>query len=584
MPGHQPSKAPAGTAATFLASLASCMLLLHWGVAVAQRPPQPLPPVAASPGQPLDALDKDVSDLQAKAGNMERRLDGLSARVDSELKAATLRFEALAHSTDRAFNVLALLGALGSFVGGLMVVLTWLRGRRADERHRQDYERERRFYEESVFRERDFYEARAIEMEKRQKESHGQSLDLAHRSAEREATLLSTQIDGIQKLGGVIELVKKTFEAQHERSTDVDRIVARLSQMDAAMASFVKHFRNQYDHVRDLMLTFRGHSRMAWTRLTAQEEAVATRALTTFETIPSSTLDAILEDDEGRSRYELASIYQLLGVSAFYTNDVDAAVRMLERGVEIYGDQDAPAEHIFQQAFCSHFLGLVEKNWCDLDRPQEANMASAKRHLEEAARRLETKDGEFLTPLTLAEVLSYSDQSRSAAKTELDENIARMEKLKATRGLDDNQGALYARALLMRGNVDYLDGSVDQALAWYTRSYESGQNAYALLSMAQSTAADQAARATLFRQGLDLLEGPSGPLLKRETSVRVSALAWAVVAAREAHDPQVERYEKELVAATFDARPVGHRAPLFFCPLRKTQVTFDQLKETVMRR
>jgi tetratricopeptide (TPR) repeat protein len=323
---------------------------------------------------------------------------------------------------------------------------------------------------------------------------------------------------------------------------------------------------------------------MAWTRLTNQEEAVATRALTTFETIPLSVLDTILIEDQGKNRYELASIYQLLGVSAFYTNDIDAAVRCLERGLQIYGNEDAPAEHLFPQAFCSHFLGLAEKNWCHLDRPLEANIASAKRHLEEAARRLQTKEGEFLTPLTLAEVLSYSEQTREAARRELDNNIGRLDKLKNSGGLDANQDALYSRALLMRGNIDYLSGDLNQALTWYTRSHDHNRtNAYALLSMAQATPASESElRVTLFREGLALLEAPSGPLSKREPSVRISALAWAIIATREAVDTAgQDRYSRDLDAAGSYARPVGGRAPLFFCPVTKTLVMFDQLKKIV---
>jgi hypothetical protein len=348
---------------------------------------------------------------------------------------------------------------------------------------------------------------------------------------------------------------------------------------------------------------------MAWTRLTDQEEAVATRALTTFETIPQAVLNTILTEDGGKNRFELAYIYQLLGVSAFYSNDIDAAVHCLDEGLNIYGSEKVPPEHLFHQAFCFHFLGLIEKNWCDLKRPPEANLLSAQQHLEEAARRLQTKENEFLTPLTLAEVLSYSEQKREAAQTQLEDCIKRLASLKLKEesgskieldalldralqvkkkdsGLDDNQADLLGRALLMRGNIDYLNGDRGSARKWYSRSHDhNAQNAYALLSMAQATTnGEPELRAKLFRDGLNLLEDPSGPLSKHEASTRVSALAWANIAAREvADDAKTGKYTKELEAASSIGRPVGRRAPLFFCPVEKTMVTFDQLKETISK-
>ena len=546
----------------------------------------------------------DLTDLKAKEDMLDRRLDSLTIKVDSELKSAATQFEAIADSTNRAFTVLALLGAFGSFIGGLIVVLSWLRGRKVDERHRQDYERERQFYEASVFRERQFYEARGLDYEKRQNETHSLAIEIARKSADRESSsaaqqfqlgesflsrsgeMLSKQIDGIAKLGDVIELVRKTFDMQLTRVGDVDKLVTRFTQTDAVLNSFTEHFRNQYKHVRDLITTFKDHSRMAWTRLTNQEEAAATRALTTFETIPQMVLDTILTEDGGRSRLELASIYELLGISAFYTNDIDEAVRCLERGLQIYGSEDAPAEHLFPQAFCCHFLGLVEKNWCHLDRPAEANLASAQRHLEEAARRLQTKKNEFLTPLTLAEVLSYSEPTREAARSQLETCIERLTSLKEESGLDANQDALLGRALLMRGNIDYLNRDMNQALNWYGRANsQNAQSAYAILSMAQATTnGESEVRVERFRTGLKLLEGPSGPLSKREASTRISALAWANIAAREVADEAATgKYIKELEAAGSSARPVGRRVPLFFCPIEKTMVTFGQLRATMSK-
>jgi len=87
-----------------------------------------------------------------------------------------------------------------------------------------------------------------------------------------------------------------------------------------------------------------------------------------------------------------------------------------------------------------------------------------------------------------------------------------------------------------------------------------------------------------FRDGLSLLEGPSGAFSKHETSTRVSAFAWANIPAREIGDEAaMGKYTKELEAAAALARPVGGRAPLFFFPIEKTVVDFAHLKETISK-
>ena len=42
--------------------------------------------------------------------------------------------------------------------------------------------------------------------------------------------ILSQQVESITKLGGVIELVKKTFDMQLTRVSDVDKLLTRLGE------------------------------------------------------------------------------------------------------------------------------------------------------------------------------------------------------------------------------------------------------------------------------------------------------------------------------------------------------------------
>ena len=323
---------------------------------------------------------------------------------------------------------------------------------------------------------------------------------------------------------------------------------------------------------------------MDWTRLTEHEVTLASRALTIFDTIPRNVLDGILQEDDGKHKFEVAQLHQLLGVSAFYTNDIDAAARYLEQGLQIYGKDDAPAENLFPQAFCSHFLGLVEKNWCHLDRPPEANLGAARQHFEDAARRLRSREGEFLTPVTLAEVLSYSEQTWKDAHSHLDDVFLRFDRRRAAQqNIDANQNALYGRALLLKGNLLYLQADHVQALTWYSKAHDHDpKNPYAILSMAQATdSQQQILKKERFSEGLQSLVG-SEALHKRENAARLLAVAWAVVAAQNIDDrPALQRYLHEMDSATAYIRPVGGRAPLFFCPIAKKLVDFEQLRNNI---
>ncbi|HEY1757740.1 MAG TPA: hypothetical protein VGG72_20380 [Bryobacteraceae bacterium] len=577
---------------------------------VAQQGKGPAP----SKTVPSAQTDSDAADVVRRLDALQRRADELSERLDSELRAADKRFEGVTHSTDRAFNVLALLGAFGSFLGGLIVLLSWLRTRKSDKLQRSDYERERDFYENRVRateehnrtsyeRERTFYESRMAVIDQRNSDSQQIGLDLWRDRSQREDSttkqqlelgdsvlshsgdLLTKQIESITKLGDVIGLVEKTFNMQFTRVSDVDKLVTRLGETDAVISSFTKHFREQYKHVSDLMLTFNSHSRMDWTRLTEHEATLASRALTIFDTIPANVLEGILTEENGKHRYDIAHLYQLLGVSAFYTNDIDAATRYLERGLQIYGKEDAPTDYLFLQAFCSHYLGLVEKNWCHADRALDVNLSAARQHFEDAHRRLKNKEGEFLTPVTLAEVLSYSDQTWRDAHNELDNIVDRFEKRRtAKQGIDESQNALYGRALLLKGNIFYQQNDNKQAAIWFSRAKDHDpKNPYALLSLAQATAADDQDTSNAgFATGLaQLLE--SGALHKREHSSRLIAVAWAAIAARIADDINAaNRFVTEIEQAAAAVRPVGGRAPLFFCPITKKLVQFAQLKKNIV--
>jgi len=469
------------------------------------------------------------------------------------MDAANKRFDAVTHATDRVLNVFIWFGGLGSFLGGLFVALSWISSRR-------DYHHER-----------EFYEKRALVLEEGEKARTLQQLELGHTMVARSGDLLSGQIDSIVSLKGVIDLVSQTFQTRLQSEKDIQDLKALVAELD-------RHFENQYQSARDHILTFARHSRMAWTRLSAYEKTLAETARADFRSIPGSVIQKELEND----RYQLARVYQLLGVSAFYANDIDTAERYLKRAQEIYKGNAARPEDVFPRAFASYFLGLISKNWLRESRYLEDELKEARQSLEEAAQTLkDDKAGEFLIPVTLAEVLSYSPTNQQQASDLLVERITEWEKVQ--KSLDENQTTLLGRACLLKGNLEYLAGRWQPALTWFQKAEQYiPSSPFPRLSIAHATPrSQQQQRKNDFERGLTVLEASDG-LSKPELTGRAIVLAWAVIASHELQDiEKQDKYLKKLDELQTEVRSAGGRQPLFFCPLTKTLCTFAQIRQNL---
>jgi len=552
--------------------------------------------------------DKDLHSM------LEARIDKLEGRIESEIKAADTRFQAMTQSTDRAFNILiwlsAIIGTIGTVLGIVMIAITWMRDR---QRH-QDYQHERRFYEDHVQRleeqlslnqkraredyerERRFDEERALRTESREKERHEHSIQLAESSGKfqtklaeqqlafgdainiKSENMLGKQIDSITKLGGVIDLVQRVFDLLLTREEEQRELQKQLKDVTDTVSKGQKHFQDQYQQVVHDILTFKDHSRMAWTRLTTFEQSLAARTRATFQTIPNYIVDELSHDKP----YEHGRVLQLLGVSAYYANDVIAAIEYLEKAKYLLDNDQVPSNYLLPRAFCLHFLGLIEKNWWHLDRPREANFVEAKQYLEKAAKLLKDQTNEFLTPLTLAEVLSYIDSERNNARVRTEENITRLNQKKTQgTGLNENQSNLLCRAYLIRGNLDFIDRKLADASKWYQKAIDHSKDYhFAWLSKALATE-DKKERHTCFAKGLKLLEA-SNALYKQEDAVRLTACAWACIASGELKESEkLQKYQTELDAAEKTIRSVARREPLFFSPVHKMPESLKELTETV---
>jgi tetratricopeptide (TPR) repeat protein len=155
--------------------------------------------------------------------------------------------------------------------------------------------------------------------------------------------------------------------------------------------------------------------------------------------------------------------------------------------------------------------------------------------------------------------------------------------LKESGDFNRNQSALLTRALLIRGNIEYVRGQIVEALKWYRQAQEHApENHYALLSIAHLLPTDDPERRGLFQKGLELLR-TSKAFDKKETASKLLALAWAAIAAHElGFENERDSYIQGFNEAEVSARSMSGRKPLLFSPVSKGQVFFEDLKKELM--
>jgi hypothetical protein len=198
-------------------------------------------------------------------------------------------------------------------------------------------------------------------------------------------------------------------------------------------------------------------------------------------------------------------------------------------------------------------------------------------YLAEASVLLKDKAGEYLVPITLAEVKSYIEADRREALRALNGHIASLEATGTK--MDRNQGRLLVRAYILKGNLEKGETSTSA----YAKALEHDrEHPYAKLSLALMTN-DESERKRLFKEGLDLLERTKA-LTKPEITTRGTAIAWTIIAAREIGESvRAADHLRVLQSLESEALSTGGRVPLFFSPIAKRLVTFDELQQTAGR-
>lgn len=237
-----------------------------------------------------------------------QRVEKLEYRLDTETKSIEKRFE------DFFKSVTYIVSFLSIFVA-FLTIYSMYRG----WQQRKDYLTERRFYEQRATNSEELQRLSSV----RDGQFATQQLQLGENVLTHSSGILTQQIQNIEKLGAVIDLVRKTFEFQHEREEKQRDLVEQLAKTDKLLDQFKKDFQKKYSDAAKLILNFKDVKAMEWPSLPDEAQNIATRARSKFEDVSSFVLQA----EEKKDPYGFAKVLQLIGTSAFYSNDIRFRLR-----------------------------------------------------------------------------------------------------------------------------------------------------------------------------------------------------------------------------------------------------------------
>ena len=394
------------------------------------------------------------------------------------------------------------------------------------------------------------------------------------------------QIENLTHVSGLIKFVHDAFSLQAEQKTMLDNLRKEQEEGFKSQIALLKDAldadkrreeerntdaRSKYAAVKAAMSTFERIQALEWPTVPSFVLNIAENARLRMENIDRPLLKNLIAEQPTLH----ASLLQRMGVAAYYDSyQIQTALDLLREAEELFNaNSDDPGSRK-ARAYTQHFLAIIEKNWCQTGDTVNANLTRAATRLRSAVAILSDDPDHFLTPVTLAEVLSYgpSDGWDEACKL-LDDRIG-LVKQKGSTTLDRNQRALYARALLLRGNIAFRRRSAQEEMVQSYMEAAANDNPYGLLSVA--SVSRETKSADLWREGLESLE-KSGALGKQEVTQRVTAIAWAILACDKLGEHErVASLSIDLSRSGAD-KTIAGLDPVYFSPLQKTVVRFRHL-------
>ncbi len=408
------------------------------------------------------------------------RMDSLSRRLDYQ----TVRIDAMKEATDRTFFVFAVLGALGSFIGGFFVF--------QQLRHHKNY-----------LEERSAYEQRAQSFERRQEESHSAMLNFAQRNETRTDTahteimkLYQNQVSAgretIEQTSKLFDLLESNLQKINAITTavasgateNVETLNKVLSAFQKIMdfkvveaeeaAKLVKQMKDELQELEETRAEQVDMLLQAAIRLIRKRfvygnpepdyQKLTMDFRTQMDTVPQKILMKHTgADSTGTKQWRYGEIFLRRGIIAYCDNDPAKARDMLKIAEPFFPVSPdllpgMASDQKHATAFTRYYLALIEKNYGDIRRAQDC--------IEDSYITFgKNVDNELLTLTTRAEILSYVDGGTDNARkaiVEIQERVANLRKRSRTLAKQDAVCAI--RAHLLLGNTYYLEEAWEQAL------------------------------------------------------------------------------------------------------------------------
>lgn len=408
------------------------------------------------------------------------QVDSLTRRVDYQ----TVRIDAMKEATDRTYFVFAVLGALGSFIGGFFVF--------QQLRHHKNY-----------LEERSAYEQRAQSFERRQEESHSAMINFAQRNESRadasHAEIMKLYQNQIFAGREAIEQTSKLFNLMENNLQKINTITGAVATgaaenvetLNKVLSAFqkimdfkvveaeeaAKLVQRMKDELKELEetrteqveLLLQAAIRLIRRRfIYASPDADLQKLTMDFRTQMDSVPNKILMKHTGADstepkQWRYGEIFLRRGIIAYYDNDPVKASAMLKIAETFFPFteeqlQGMPTDQRYATAFTRYYLALIEKNYGDIRKAQsyiESSYVAWGKNI----------DNELVTPTTRAEILSYVDGNIDNARRAIAEIQTRVINLrKMTHTLAKQDTVCAVRAYLLLGNTYYREKAWTEAL------------------------------------------------------------------------------------------------------------------------
>jgi tetratricopeptide (TPR) repeat protein len=416
-------------------------------------------------------------DLNEQIRSLAQDVELLKARVESELEASQTGIEAMRDANDQNF---LLITVISGFVG-LFGIVSWVTTLTKARQEHQDYKKER-----------EFYETRAQDYEKRRQGEHEIILKLYDEqlSARREenkyagrmfalqdanlrkVNTITTAIaagasENVNSLNTILSTFQKIMDFKVAEARDAQE---RMQQMENELTELKEAQRQQVEELQQSAVRLR-RSRFIYTSPDPGLKRQLMDFRTQMDSMPRAMLERYTSVQSPAQNRRYGEIYLRRGIIAYYDNDMLKSRGMLriaerffpfsEQGIgSMSRDQKLPT------AFTQFYLALIEKNY--------GEMAVAKEHIEKSyAVYGRNEQEELMTPVTRAEILSYLG-NMDDAQAAIHEVLDRADKLKALGPLKRHDANYALRARLLLGNTYYVRHEWEQALQHYQDTLKPG--------------------------------------------------------------------------------------------------------------